>query len=159
MRSLYAAVSIDVESPLGGGGCLGYLIDFLQILQNRAARLVTKQDQLTPTRVVLHQCGWLSVWQMVHYHSLLLVFKIKQKNKPEYFSVHFSQKFPYRTRLATGMGVRRHEYYNHEVTKRSFVPRTCTMWNLLPLTLRSLESISHFKQKMKSWIKDIMPIE
>ena len=72
------------------GGCSDYLINFLQILQNRAGRLVTKHGRFTPNRVVLHQCGWLSVRQMVHYHSLVLVFKIKAENKPEFFRAHFS---------------------------------------------------------------------
>ena len=141
------------------GGCSGYLIKYLQTLQFRAARLVTKHGQLTPNRVVLHQCGWLSVRQMVHYHSLLLVFKIKKENKPEYLSAHFSSVFPYRTRLATGMGVRRQGNFNQDVTKKSFVPRTSSIWNELPASLRSLESTNKFKQNMKSWIIDNVPLE
>ena len=89
------------------GGCSDYLIKFVQILQNRAARLVTKLGWLTPTAVLLHQCGWLSVRQLVHYHSLVLAFKVKLHGKPEYFRQHFSAEFPYQTRLATGMGIRR----------------------------------------------------
>ena len=43
------------------GGCSDYLINFLQILQNRAARLVTRLGWFTPVEVLLHQCGLLSV--------------------------------------------------------------------------------------------------
>ena len=136
------------------GGCPDYLLKLLQILQNRAARLVTKQSQYTPNRVVLHQCGWLSVRQMVHYHSLLLVHKVKLDAKPEYFKSHFSSEFPYRTRLATGMGIRRDNRYNHDVTRLSFIPRTTAAWNQLPANLRSIETTTLFKNKLKSWIKD-----
>ena len=43
------------------GGCSDFLIEFLQILQNREARLVTNCGRFTPTATRLHQCGWLSV--------------------------------------------------------------------------------------------------
>ena len=63
------------------GGCSDFLINFLQVLQNRAARLVTNYGTFTPTAVLLHQCGWLSVRQLVHYHSLVLVSKIRMHGK------------------------------------------------------------------------------
>ena len=65
------------------GGCSSYLIDYLQVLQTRAARLVTRNGWHTPTDKMLRQCGWLSVRQLVLYHSLILVFKIRQEAKSE----------------------------------------------------------------------------
>ena len=141
------------------GGCSDYLINFLQILQNRAGRLVTKHGQFTPNRLVLHHCGWLSVRQLVHYHSLLLLFKVKLQAKPEYFKAHFTTEFPYRTRLATGMGIRRDDRLHHEVSKRSFIPRTTSVWNQLPASLRSLSSVFQFKKALKAWIKNNIPFE
>ena len=51
------------------GGTKDYLIKTLQILQNKAARFVTKLDIFTS---LLLQCVWLSVQQLVEYHSLCL---------------------------------------------------------------------------------------
>ena len=65
-------------------GCEEYLVDVLQVCQNKAARLVKKLDRFTPTRVLLRQCGWLSVKQLMVYHSLVLLRKIFQNHKPEY---------------------------------------------------------------------------
>ena len=65
-------------------GCEEYLVDVLQVCQNKAARLVTKLDRFTPTRVLLGQCGWLSVKQLMVYHSLVLLRKVFQNHKPEY---------------------------------------------------------------------------
>ena len=113
------------------GGCSSYLIDFLQVLQNRAARLVTRSGWSTSTGKMLQQCGWLSVRQLVIYHSLILVFKIKLQGKPVYFREDFSSNFPYRTRLATGMGIRRGDRSRHDATLSSFVPRSSAGWNLL----------------------------
>ena len=39
------------------GGCSEQLLSSLQVLQNKAARLVTKLDWRTPTRTLLLQCG------------------------------------------------------------------------------------------------------
>ena len=65
-------------------GCEDYLVDALQVCQNKAARLVTKLDRFTPTQVLLKQCGWLSVKQLMVYHSLLLLRKVFLHQKPMY---------------------------------------------------------------------------
>ena len=75
------------------GGCSNYLIRFLQILQNRAARIVTKLNWFTPVRTLLLQCGWLSVHQLVHYHSLMLAYKIRLEKTPFYFDEKFNTQF------------------------------------------------------------------
>ena len=36
-----------------------YLLNSLQICQNKAARLVTKLDKYTPTELLMKQCGWM----------------------------------------------------------------------------------------------------
>ena len=140
------------------GGCSSYLIDFLQILQNRAARLVTRCGWFTTTGQMLLQCGWLSVRQLILYHSLILVFKMKLNAKPEYFKEHFSSEFPYRTRLATGMGIRRGDNSRHEVTQASFVPRSSASWNVLPVAIRNLKTEKGFKISLKQWIRQNVPI-
>ena len=141
------------------GGCPEFLINHLQVLQNRAARLVTKHGQRTPNTVVFSQCGWLTVRQMVQYHSLVLVYKIRLENKPEYFRRQFSFDFPYQTRLATGLGLRRIENYKYNVTKNSFIPRTTATWNQLPESIRSSETVNTFKNKAKLWVKENISID
>ena len=42
-------------------GCEDYLVNALQVCQNKVARLVTKLDRFTPTTVILKQCGWMPV--------------------------------------------------------------------------------------------------
>ena len=56
----------------------------LQIVQNKAARLVTKRGKMTPIKTLLNECGWLSVAQLGVYHSLVLVFKILETQSPQY---------------------------------------------------------------------------
>ena len=54
--------------------------------------------QLTPTKVLLHQCRWMSVITTAYSQFTKL-------SKSEYFRDHFSSVFSQRTTLATGMGV------------------------------------------------------
>ena len=64
------------------GGCAEYLLDSLQKTKNRAARAVSRLDWFTPTTALLNQCGWLSVRQLVVYHSVVLVFEIIMTSTP-----------------------------------------------------------------------------
>ena len=43
------------------GGAESYLLNCLQLVQNRAARFVTQRDKYTPIKQLLTECGWLSV--------------------------------------------------------------------------------------------------
>ena len=136
------------------GGCSDFLIEFLQVLQNRAAGLVTNCSRYTPTAIRLNQCGWLSVRQLVHYHSLVLAHSMKIHGRPEYFKKHFRMDFPYQTRLAAGQGIRRGDRSKHQVTRNSFVARTSSAWNQLPAELRTEKKTKKFKSQLKSWIKE-----
>ena len=100
----------------------------------------------------------MSVRQLILYHSLILVFKMKLNAKPDYFKEHLCSEFPYRTRLATGMGIRRGDHCRHEVTQASFVPRSSASWNVLPVAIRNLKTEKGFKISLKQWIRKNVPI-
>ena len=140
------------------GSASDYLIDILQVLQNRAARIVTKLDRYTPTDVLLRQCGWLSVKQLVEYHSLLLVFKIRSEGKPEYLQQRLCQAFNYDTRLARTNGINQNDINKSALNMNSFVPRVTKGWNSLPNALRQVQKVTIFKTKLKSWIREHIPV-
>ena len=89
------------------GGCPGYLLNFLQVLQNRAARLVCKEGKFTPIKTLLENCGWLSIRQLVAFHRVLLVFKIRQEGKPKYFVEKFTSNSHYKTRFLDDGGIKK----------------------------------------------------
>ena len=136
------------------GGSSEYLLSLLQVVQNSAARLVTKLPWSTPTSTLLLQCGWLNIRQLVKFHSLVLLFKIKHDKKPTYLSDKISDNFGYKTRLATSNGIRKNTMISTEVAKKSFLNRTTQIWNKMPPNLRSITSIVLFKKKMKVWVRD-----
>ena len=65
-----------------------YFLAMLQVLQNKAARCVTRLPWMTPTSVLLAQCGWLSLKQLVLYHSMVMLFKTKKDKAPVYIYDH-----------------------------------------------------------------------
>ena len=137
------------------GGCSEYLLTGLQVQQNKAARLVTRLGWGTPTSIILLQCGWLSVRQMVVHHSLLLLFKCKQTGKPEYIYSKINHKFTRVTRLATFGGIKDDRRFESSLAQNSFIPRTVKLWNeKLPETLRAEISLTTFKEKLKTWVKN-----
>jgi hypothetical protein len=76
------------------GGCEGYLVKVLQVLQNRAARQVTKLSWYTPVRKLLSQCNWLSIRQLIFYHSSLTVYRTTKTGVPVYLRQHLNSDQP-----------------------------------------------------------------
>ena len=81
-------------------GCDEYLVKGLQVIQNKAARSVAKVSFFTPIKTLLKTCGWLSVRQLMAYHSLVLLYKTLSNKTPQYLyeKVSAGGQFPYKTR-------------------------------------------------------------
>ena len=71
----------------------------LQVVQNKAARVVTRLDAFTPTKRLMLACGWLSVRQLLVYHSLVLLYRIVESQTPLYLhsKIKAGGSFSYRT--------------------------------------------------------------
>jgi hypothetical protein len=150
------AVFISVLSyliPLWGA-CEGYLTRALQVIQNKAARCVTKLSWFTPTRRLLAQCGWMSINQLVFYHTVLTMYKTIKSSKPLHLSSQLSRNFPYPTRQATGGHVR-----STESSEKTFLSRGTKEFNSIPADLKSTSSLPIFKKKLKTWTLANVPIE
>ena len=102
------------------GGFSRYLINMLQIQQNTAARLVTKLSWYTSTETLMQQCGWLSVNQLIHYHSLLLLHKAMIENKPEFIN----KKIRYPSRETRHNLLQDKRRFKTATALKSFLPRT-----------------------------------
>ena len=68
------------------GGCDVTEIKQLQVLQNKAAQVVTHSPPRAERLAMYSRLKWLTVKQLIAYHTLLTVFKIRQTGEPEYFA-------------------------------------------------------------------------
>ena len=126
------------------GGSPKYLICLLQKLQNRAARLVTKKNIFTPIKVLLTQCGWLSVHQLIIYHNVLQIYKTKSSKRPGYLYEKFSKEFGANTRLANRNLIRIDKVIKTDLGLKNFTHLAAEQWNGLPEDIRSLPNLDEF---------------
>ena len=131
------------------GGCDKADINALQVLQNQAAKLVTKCPPRTRRDFLLNSLKWLSVNQLISYHTLLTSHKVIKSRCPEYLSLIFDK----RTRRNQIILPRT----NLELARRSFTLRGPRQWNLLPQSLRNMENTGKFKNLLRQWIFDNIP--
>ena len=138
------------------GGSSKYLLVALQRAQNRAARTVTKLDWSTPVADLLKQCGWLSVHQLVVYHSVVLVYKIIKTKSPKYLHSMFSQDYKYKTKQAESRQLRQTKPVKDmdlELSQDSFRWRAAKSFNELPIEIRDTDTTEAFKKEAKTWIR------
>ena len=141
------------------GGTNEYLLTFLQKLQNRAARLVTKLGWYTPIKTLLLQCGWLSVRQLVIYHSSILIYKSRQMKQPLHLYKIVSKQFLQNTRLGDGDCIKQDKTYESKLGEFNFSNRAVQDWNILPAEIRQAPTLQVFKSSLKKWIKTHIPIK
>ena len=139
------------------GGTSNYLLKSLQVLQNQAARTVTGLGWFTPQSVLLLQCGWFSINQLVEYHNLLLVFKVKNVKKPVYLYKIASKSFPYETRAARANNIVENQQTSRDTTKQGFVFKSSKSWNSLPSHIKLETKLLKFKILLKNWITENVP--
>ena len=126
--------------------------DRLQLVQNAAARVLTKtrmRDHITPVLASLH---WLPVVFRIDFKILLLVYKARNGLAPSYLSDHVSNYVPHRhLRSATAdlLDVPKMKYKKYG--KSAFCFYGPTAWNELPLYLRRAPSVDIFKAQLKTY--------
>ena len=136
------------------GGCEKFLIKSLQIVQNKAARAVTKMGIYTPVQTLLRQCSWLSVNLLIFYHTTIMLFKTLQTQKPRYLHEMSSTQLNYQMR-ADNVGKLRvvsDSIPEQGLNWKSYKWRSVRFWNQLPVNIRTMNNLTKFKSKLKSWV-------
>ena len=131
------------------GGCDQSDLKDLQVLQNKAAQIVTHSPPRTRRSDLYDQLGWLTVNQLITYHTMLTVYKIRQSKEPEYLSEKLTVDTCTGRILIPNAKLR--------LTQNSFTIRGSSSWNDLPLGIRKLKKIGPFKKEVKGWILENIP--
>ena len=126
------------------GGCNKSDIESLQIMQNSAARFVTNSEKRANRQEMFLQIGWLTVRQLIQYHTALCIFRIRDSQEPEYLSDILLRNNRANKIIIPNTCL--------SLAKKSFCFRGAEDWNRLPESVRSSKSIGQFKSRLKSWI-------
>ena len=142
-------------------GIDGQMLKSLQVLQNKAARIVTGSGWFTPKRRLLKLCRWLSVKQLIFYQSVVLTHKIATTGSPLYLASRMSTEHPRRTRQATTGCIRYGENFtaNQSLIQKSFCHRAIGDYNSIPADIRVLQNMQTFKVKLKKWVEMNIPVD
>ena len=70
------------------GGCNKSEIHQLQVQQNRAAQCVLTLPPRTSRVILYERLGWLTVLQLIAYHTMIAVYRVRIKKEPEHLASH-----------------------------------------------------------------------
>ena len=133
------------------GGCPASLINRLQLVQNAAARVLTrtrKYDHITPILSSLH---WLPVKYRIDYKLLLLTYKALNGLAPMYLTSLLTRYNPSRSLRSQNSGL----LVVPRISKstkggRAFSYLAPKLWNSLPDSVRGSDTLSQFKCRLKT---------
>ena len=123
---------------LWGAGSTKTVINRIQVVQNLAMCWMTGKHKLTSTKELLTKMNWLSVNQLIFYHSFLMMFKVRNKQSP---------KFNYKQLNYTNNRAR------IDLTRRRWSKNVQVIYEKVDHGIRNERKISVFKKRIKVWIK------
>ena len=123
----------------------------LQIVQNTAARIITKTKKFDHISDVLCKLHWLPVQQRIVYKLLLLTFRALNQLAPSYISDLLTPYQPTRnlrsgSQLLLNVKPANMKSFGH----RAFIHSAPNLWNELPINIRKCKSIDSFKRELKT---------
>lgn len=125
--------------------------DRLQLVQNAAARVLTRtkmREHITPVLASLH---WLPVVFRIDFKILLLVYKALNGLAPSYLVdclPRYAPNRPLRSSSADLLDIPKMAYKKHG--KAAFCFYGPTAWNKLPAHIRQANSVASFKTQLKT---------
>ena len=123
----------------------------LQLIQNTAARIVSRAsryDRITP---ILKRLHWLPIKFRIDYKICLLTFKCIQHQAPKYLQDLLHRHIPSRHLRSSDQNLLERKYPNLETYGgRAFSAVSQRLWNGLPKELRTCDDLEEFKKLLKT---------
>ena len=123
----------------------------LQRIQNTAARIVHRVSKFTPITPILEELHWLPVNIRINYKLLILVFRAIKTGTPSYISNMLQSNTTNRpSRAQYQFQLRVPMSRTKTFGDRSFESAAPRLWNMLPVDLRSVNSLEQFRCRLKT---------
>ena len=124
----------------------------LQVIQNRAARLIVKaqiRDHVTPIQKQLH---WLPIDFRIKFKIILMCFNCIHNTAPSYLRELIHIHEPSRRLRSSDKLLLHVPFRKSKFGDKSFEVRAPQLWNSLPVSLRSCQTLTTFKSKLKTFL-------
>ncbi|XP_042341350.1 uncharacterized protein LOC121942262, partial [Plectropomus leopardus] len=133
-------------------GCPNKSLRSLQLVQNAAARVLTrskKRDHISPVLASLH---WLPVKSRIEFKILLLTYKALNGQAPSYLSQLIVPYQPSRSLRSENAGLLVvPKISKSRLGTRAFSYHAPLLWNHLPFSVREADTVSTFKGRLKTF--------
>jgi hypothetical protein len=125
----------------------------LQGIQNSLARVVFPSvrysDHITPTLRKLH---WLPIKARITFKIAALTYKTLHYKQPAYLLELLHPHIPSRNLRSSDLNLLSKPFVKTEIGRRSFSFAAPTIWNSLPLSLRSMPNPTSFLTHLKTYL-------
>ena len=123
----------------------------IQLVQNSAARIITRTPSHHHITPILQQLHWLPVKHRIEFKILLYTFKAIHNLAPPYLSDLLNVATPARSlRSSSSTHLTVPSARLSTMGSRAFSRSAPQLWNSLPPDLRNLTSLSLFKSRLKT---------
>ncbi|MCG7883227.1 MAG: reverse transcriptase family protein [Candidatus Thiodiazotropha endolucinida] len=122
----------------------------LEKLQNEAARIVTGLTRSVSLENLYHECGWVPLRLRRQEQKLSFIYKAINGQTPDYISeitpsfVRETTNYPLRNQNNLAV-----PFTRTEISRKSCIPSSASLWNSLEEDVRSASSLSQFKSRLK----------
>ena len=114
-----------------------HFINRLQLIQNAAARAVTRTRKSAHITPVLKSLHWLKIPQRIHFKIISLTYNALQFGQPSYLHRLLEVQNSCNTRSTSSLTLKRpHNPSRLKITDRSFYFQAPVLWNSLPSSFR-----------------------
>lgn len=132
-----------------------YMLRKLQLVMNRAARLIeglSRRDRITPALIRLH---WLPIKARIVFKMCVIVYQALKSGRPRYIRELLSS-FHAETTVTLRHHTEQHRLaepsFNTEVGRKAFSRSAPRLYNLLPSTVKQADNVAIFKKRLKTYL-------
>ncbi len=128
-------------------------INRLQRTQNTAARVVSRTSRFSHITPILQNLHWLPINRRSQFKILVLTYKSLHRNAPSYLCDILNWYKPNRhLRSAGSTSLVPNRHRTIRIGKRLFDTSAATLWNALPIDIKTAKPISTFKRLIKTFL-------
>lgn len=120
----------------------------LQVIQNRACRIVFGLKKTSSVNEHLKELHWLKVEERIEFKIILLTFKCLNNLAPSYLT----ELLQYNNISGSRAPTLKQLSCNSTVGDRAFISHAPKLWNRLPQDLKQCSDIDTFKRNLKTFL-------
>jgi len=125
----------------------------LQRVQNNLARVVSGVNRFQrPSEILLHDLHWLPVEQRIVFKLATLTYRAVQQHQPPYLASLLCNYTPSRSLRSSSQALLNKPSSRTVLGTRRFASAAPTVWNGLPINVRTADSIRSFKTRLKTFL-------